>query len=198
MLFNWQAIYFGLQDSEGEVYCQDGRQFLLSNEIEYDLVVMDAFGSSSIPFHLTTEEAFSLFASRLKENGVLAINLESRSWNDILVRSLTATLKSSFSQVLALPTHENAEGLGNMILIAANRAMERTKQAPQWDIPPREYLQSMDYRRDFAWQNRFEPDTRQVPILTDELNPVDIWAEAINLQARKGLHQYFQPTGIYE
>ncbi len=188
--------YFGLEDSEGDIFCQDGRQFLLSNDQKYDIVVMDAFGSSSIPFHLITEESFGLIASRLKTGGVLAINLESKSWDDLLVRSLAATLKPHFSKVLALPTHDDAEGLGNMILLAANRPLERTKEMPQWKIPPREYLNSMDYVRDFAWQNRFEPDTQSAPILTDELNPIDLWSESINLQARQGLHHHFGREGL--
>ncbi len=183
--------YFGLQTSEGKVFCQDGRQFLQYRSESYDLIVMDAFGSSSIPFHLITEEAFALIASRLNEGGVLAINLESRSWDDLLVRSLTATLKPHFSTVLALPTHKEPEGLGNMIIVAANRPMKRSKEVPQWAIPPREYLESMDYRQDFAWQNRFEPEIGNAPVLTDDLNPVDLWAEAINLEARKDLHRYF-------
>jgi len=190
--------YFGLKESEGEVFCQDGRQFLISHEDSYDLIVMDAFGSSSIPFHLVTKEAFGLIGSRLNKNGVLAINLESRSWDDLLVRSLTATLKSNFSEVMVLPAHKDADGLGNMVVFAANRTLKRSKQPPQWDIPPRDYLQSMDYRQDFGWQNRFEPNIGEAPVLTDDLNPVDIWAEAINLEARKKLHQFFEPTGLYE
>jgi len=54
---------------------------------------------------------------------------------------------------------------------------------------------SVRYRRDFAWNNRFEPDTRQAPLLTDDLNPVDLWSEEINRVAQKDLHHYFAESG---
>lgn len=190
--------FFGLQASEGKVYCQDGRQFLLSQEDTYDLVVMDAFGSSFIPFHLITKEAFGLIASRLNEDGILAINLESTAWNDLLVRSVTATLKSHFSLVQALPAHHDSEAFGNIILLAANRPLARTEPPPQAELLPREYLQSMDYHRDYAWKNRFDPDIYEAPVLTDDLNPVDLWGEAINLNSRKALHQYFRSSDLYD
>ena len=39
-----------------------------------------------------------------------------------------------------------------------------------------------------AWDNRYEPPAAGGSVLTDDLNPVDLWAEAINLEARKVLH----------
>ena len=44
--------------------------------------------------------------------------------------------------------------------------------------------------------NRFEVDGTGVPVLTDDLNPIDIWAERINLVARKDLHEYFDEPGM--
>ena len=184
--------HFGLNASEGRVFQMDGRQFLITHQETYDIIVMDAFGSSSIPFHLVTKESFGLIASRLKPEGVFAINLESNGWNGLIVRSLAATLKPHFSKVLALPAHGESDGLGNMVIFAANRELAATRGTPQWKIPPREYLLSMDYRRDYAWDNRFVPETRHVPVLTDDLNPVDLWSEEINFIARKDLHSYFE------
>ena len=48
------------------------------------------------------------------------------------------------------------------------------------------------YAKNHAWDNRFEPDTREASVLTDDLNPIDIWSERINLEARKNLHAYFE------
>ena len=63
-------------------------------------------------------------------------------------------------------------------------------------IPPPGFRSDLVYRRDFAWQKRFVPDTRDAPILTDDLNPVDLWSEEINLMARQGLHSYFEEVGL--
>ncbi|MBK7140449.1 MAG: hypothetical protein IPH75_00035 [bacterium] len=41
----------------------------MENRTEYDIVIMDAFGSSSIPFHLVTEESFALIKEHLSAGG---------------------------------------------------------------------------------------------------------------------------------
>jgi spermidine synthase len=187
--------YFGLDASEGNCFQMDGRQFLLTHHEDYDVIAMDAFGSSSIPFHLVTEESFVLIASRLKPDGVLAINIEALGWHHILVRSLAATLKKSFSQVLALPTYQPSDGIGNIVLLASKEEL-RLKRELQRDYIDLNYRLTPSYHQSHAWDYRYEPDTRHVPVLTDDLNPVDLWAEAINLTARRNLHRYFEESGL--
>lgn len=187
--------HFGLQAAEGNIFHGDGREFLLRRDKTYDVVAMDAFGSSSIPFHLVTAEAFALIASRLKPAGVLAINVETLGWRHLLIRSLAATLKQSFTHVLALPTYEPAEEIGNMILLASNREMELLRPIVLSDITDLNYMNTPGVHQELAWAERFEPDTNGVPVLTDDLNPVDLWAEAINLKARRNLHAYFKESG---
>jgi spermidine synthase len=115
--------YFGLADHEARVHRMDGRQFLLSTDGVYDLIVLDAFGSSSIPFHLASREAFALMASRLSPDGVFTLNLQAIGWHDTIVRSLAATLGTQFSNVLALPTMEPPDQLGNVIIFASRRSV---------------------------------------------------------------------------
>jgi MFS family permease len=47
-----------------------------------------------------------------------------------------------------------------------------------------------------GWNQRFDPDTAAVPVLTDDLNPVDVWAEGTNFLARQDLHSYFSERGL--
>lgn len=178
---------FGLEDSEARVFHEDGRHFLTSSEMSYDAIVLDAFGSSSIPFHLVTRESFALAASRLAPEGILAINIEAVGWDDLLVRSLAATLNEEFAHVLALPIAEPPDRLGNLIMLASQRELELAHEIP---ATPDRY--SFLYDTNHAWDNRFAPETRGAPVLTDDLNPVDIWSERINRVARQGLHEYFE------
>jgi spermidine synthase len=187
--------HFGLLASEGYVFQMDGRQFLLRQEHTYDIVALDAFGSSAIPFHLVTEEAFALIASRLKPGGMVAMNIETLGWHHILTRSLAGTLKKSFSQVLALPTHEPPENIGNIVILASNRELS-LRQPITGEFTDSDYQLTPAYHQVHAWSNRFVPDTREAPVLTDDLNPVDLWAEAINLVARRDLHWYFEESGL--
>lgn len=47
----------------------------------YDIIVMDAFSSDSIPVHLVTKEAIQLYFSKLTANGLLVINISNRYIN---------------------------------------------------------------------------------------------------------------------
>jgi hypothetical protein len=47
-------------------------------EHAYDLLVLDAFSSDSIPVHLMTSEALSLYLSRLAPDGVLMMHISNR------------------------------------------------------------------------------------------------------------------------
>ena len=56
---------------ERELACGDAQQF--------DVLVMDAFSSDSVPVHLLTREAFELYAKHLRDDkSILAINISNR------------------------------------------------------------------------------------------------------------------------
>lgn len=60
----------------------DGRVSLTelesSSARQFDVLVVDAFSGDAIPTHLLTKEAFELYRSRLKSDGVLAIHISNR------------------------------------------------------------------------------------------------------------------------
>jgi len=120
------------------------------------------------------------------------MNIEAVGWHDILVHSLAVTMQTTFENVMVLPIAEPPNTLGNLVLLASERPLE-LEQDP---VPP-EYRFSSEYNRAHAWDNRFEvPDGDGAPILTDAYNPVDVWAERINLVAREQLHEYFNAPGV--
>ena len=57
----------------------DGRKGLereaASGEEPYDVIILDAFSGDSQPYHLSTREAFALYFSRLRPDGVLCVNI---------------------------------------------------------------------------------------------------------------------------
>lgn len=183
--------HFGLKPVEARVYEMDGRQFLITNDKKYDLIIMDAFGSSSIPFHLVTEQAFRLIKSHLSSGGILAMNIETVGWRDPIALSLAATINRQFKNVRLLPLAEPPDHIGNMIILASDRNLELIEEPP---LPLDRF--SAEYDRAHAWDNRFQIDTTAIQVLTDELNPIDIWAERVNYVARKDLHNKFRPSGL--
>lgn len=71
--------YFTFLDSCGprcQVVIGDARLSLArAGARQYDLIALDAFSSDAIPVHLLTEEALSLYLSRLAPGGVLAFHI---------------------------------------------------------------------------------------------------------------------------
>lgn len=89
-----------LQDAEAvvEVVAGDGR-LALEEELArgtvppYDILVIDAFSSHSIPVHLLTRESFQVYLARLKPEGVLALHV---STPHIDLRPVLAELAGHF------------------------------------------------------------------------------------------------------
>jgi hypothetical protein len=70
-----------LQDAKApyKVILGDGRlQLAQVPDRAYDLLIMDAFSSDSIPVHLITKEAFQLYFRKIKESGWLLVNISNR------------------------------------------------------------------------------------------------------------------------
>lgn len=183
--------HFGLEDDQATIYHVDGRQYLIGCYKTYDAIIMDAFGSSSIPFHLVTEEAFALVRSRLVPRGIVAVNVQCVGWHDPIVSSLAATLNRQFAHVLALPIAEPPDQLGNLVLLASDRELVMYA-----DLSLPDYRFSAEYDRAHAWDNRFTVDTTGVMILTDDKNPIEVWSERVNLVSRRQLHEALRDRRI--
>jgi spermidine synthase len=67
-----------LNDSKAHVrvVIGDGRlKIATAADRSYDLVVLDAFSSDSVPVHLLTREAVELYLQKLRPNGLLAFHI---------------------------------------------------------------------------------------------------------------------------
>lgn len=75
--------YFSfIEDSGAEIHVVEGdarlsleRELLEGESQGFDLLVMDAFSSDSVPVHLLTVEAFELYLKHLAPGGVIAVNI---------------------------------------------------------------------------------------------------------------------------
>jgi hypothetical protein len=56
----------------------DARLTLAASPARYDLIILDAFSSDSIPVHLLTQEAFAIYLSHLAPRGALVIHISNR------------------------------------------------------------------------------------------------------------------------
>ena len=67
-----------LKSCPSEVVLGDARLTLAKDTHQYDLFLIDAFSSDSIPVHLLTAEAFDIYRDRLGKDGVLIVHISNR------------------------------------------------------------------------------------------------------------------------
>ncbi|HCF57936.1 MAG TPA: ferrichrome ABC transporter permease [Myxococcales bacterium] len=68
----------GIENIEGDARLSLRRELLESGSHRFDLLVIDAFSSDSIPVHLVTREALGLYLEHLAPGGVLAFHITNR------------------------------------------------------------------------------------------------------------------------
>ncbi|GIW82201.1 MAG: hypothetical protein KatS3mg105_4008 [Gemmatales bacterium] len=86
--------YLRTCEAETEIVLGDAR-LSLKNRIEdgtFDILVVDAFSSDAIPFHLITKEALELYLKRLKPDGIVAFHISNRYLN---LRPVVANLAAA-------------------------------------------------------------------------------------------------------
>jgi spermidine synthase len=177
--------WFGFDDRAIDVTIGDGRSVLARSREKYDLIVMDAYCSESIPFHLVTREFLDVLRSHLTEGGLVAANLIGavEQPHSHLFRSIYRTYRARFPEV-AVHTVGGRAGYGspdrtrpldNIIVFASDRPLAsypEIVEAARRTAGDERY-RGLDLER-FA-RNRYEAAIRtdDVPILTDDFAPVD-------------------------
>lgn len=98
------------QCAKGEVSFIAGDARLTLSRAEpasYDLILMDAFSSDSVPTHLLTREAIQVYLSKLKPDGVVIMHLSNRNLQLRFVAMASAEAAGAHSMLQRyLPTEE--------------------------------------------------------------------------------------------
>ncbi|MRS11913.1 MAG: spermine synthase [Actinobacteria bacterium] len=105
--------YFWLpEDERSRVFVQDARRYVQTTGERYDIVIVDAYYSDSLPFHLTTEEFLREVKGIMTPDGVLAYNVISRVDGDgsDLFRSMYRTATGVWDEVWAFPLGIGKDG----------------------------------------------------------------------------------------
>ncbi len=106
----------------------DARQSLeneIGKEQKFDVLVLDAFNSDSIPAHLLTHEALEIYKQRLNSNGVLLIHISHRHINlKPIVFHFSKELNAQAFVLKSPPSEEYSKiSASEWVIITANRAM---------------------------------------------------------------------------
>ena len=109
--------FFGFrEDRLMNVHVDDGRQFIEKIREPYDVIFLDAFGSNSIPAHLTTQEFLQAVRRAVTPGGVVVGNVWGRLANP-LYDPMVRTYRDVFDELIIL----DVRGAENRILLALLR-----------------------------------------------------------------------------
>jgi spermidine synthase len=157
----------------------DGRVFLARPGPAYDLIILDAFNSTGVPFHLTTREFFEIVRRRLSPDGIFAANFVGQlmGGEGRLFWATYRTIRRQFGQVwVASPyiLEGRAPVAGNIIVYATVSAdpldlkvvqRNAAELAERWELRNTPYyMESLVHA----------PETPEgIPELTDAYAPVE-------------------------
>lgn len=91
-----------------EIINDDARTFLEKNEKKFDVVVVDAFSDTSVPFSMTSLEYAQTLDKATRSESVVAVNLIASSTG--ACQELLAGINNSYSSVFSHRAHFNRSG----------------------------------------------------------------------------------------
>ncbi len=150
-----------LRDCAGDwnVKIGDGRLSIAeAAPSSFDLLILDAFSSDSIPMHMLTREAVELYRSRVKESGLIAIHCSNRflALKPVLSRLAAGAGLTAMAQDNAPTDAENDAG----------------KTASEWVVMARRPETLQFLASDARWFE-LEPDPK-APLWTDDFS--NVWS----------------------
>jgi spermidine synthase len=161
------------------LHAQDGRLFLTRTRHQYDIILLDAYFTDAMPFHLTTKEFFELAQKKLTPNGIIVANLISAVTGPSgkIARAFVRTQRQIFPQTYVFaarrPDNVSLDTIQNVIVIA-------TREKQRLDI--KEIVKRAtainkglfpEPIQDIAVAHFDKPLPEDVPILTDDYAPTD-------------------------
>jgi len=166
----------------GRAVIQDGRRYLARHDEPVDFIVLDAYNSDAIPFHLITREFFELVRSRLTGDGILAINYIGRPAGDFVTDSLFRTLGAVFGpdRLICYRTGDDESSVQVMLVLAFRRPLTLLPLWREGDSAGGADRLSYELSR-----RKVPTDRPEGIVITDDLNPIDLSRAATALQWRR-------------
>ena len=163
--------YFGMRET-GRLHLieSDGRVFLNRHREPYDLIIVDVFTGSYIPFHMMTKEFYQLVRSRLNPHGVAAINILPA---EKLFVSNVRTLKLAFDNLDFFNSGDAAIEATSVIVAAPLDTLTASETAQRAAAAQARYQFRFDVSR-LLQERRIEPSGAKGEILTDDFAPANV------------------------
>jgi hypothetical protein len=109
-------------------------------DAKYDLLLVDAFSSDSVPIHLLTVEAMRTYLRVIKPGGVVIMHLSNRHLELVAPATAVAaaaggaSLTQTYNPPEGTPTFKEASAI--VLIVARNQAdLERFRSDKRWSVP---------------------------------------------------------------
>jgi SAM-dependent methyltransferase len=179
--------FFGFEPN-GELYVEDGRRFLQRVDRKYDFIVHDTFTGGAVPFHLLSRQVFEDTRRILAEDGVLCLVFVGYFDGEkaLPVRSVFRTLSKVYPHVRVVADPDDAAQPSNLVFFASAKPL---------DWRPAEWTGLSNRTRERLAEQQKTLAASEGVLITDELNPLDLWQVDKSERYRKWILQQF-PTEV--
>jgi spermidine synthase len=166
--------YFGMREtSKSRLVESDGRVFLKRHSEPYDIIMIDAFTGSYIPFHLMTKEFYSLVRERLSPHGVAVFNIMPGSK---LYDSNIRTLNTVFDRLDLYHASDPAAGGDSVLVMAPLGPLADADTLKQKAAAAQERYKFRFDVAQLAAASRIEPPKElKGEVLTDDFAPANVY-----------------------
>lgn len=172
---NIAKTYFAVNDDQRlNVFAEDGRIYLSGTEKKYDLIVLDAYSKTYVPFHLMTREFFESLDKHLNPGGVVVSNIISSLIGDTsdLLRAEYKTASQVFPQTYLFYTRSSSLSTVQNIILVATKDTTRYDKTDLLDMAEKTRQSALNVK---TVETYFEQEVRMVdvPVLTDDYAPAE-------------------------
>ncbi len=178
----------------GEVAVEDGRTYVERNKKTYDFVILDAFASEHVPFHLFSKEFFDKVKMRLSEDGIFCVNTVGLYRNKAWV-SVFKTISEVHPYVRVFTTPVKGKALGNIVFFASQKPFPA-----QIDVssarPRAQTAFAGILHHEFPAPNAKE--LAEAIVFTDNFNPIDDLYKEIMVAWRKNIIETSKEVLLFE
>ncbi|HEY0836311.1 MAG TPA: fused MFS/spermidine synthase, partial [Azospirillum sp.] len=143
----------------------DARRFVQTSAETHDVILVDLYNGTVIPFFTATREFFAAVRQRLAPGGMVMMNVASPADRDVLVGPLAATLAAVFPSVFVADA-----GNGNYFLIATAEARTLADVRVRLESAPAPAL----YASRRVAETIRPLDGAGHPVLTDDRSDIDL------------------------
>jgi spermidine synthase len=164
--------YFGVRETNRlHLFESDGRVFLNRHREPYDIIMVDVFSGSYIPFHMMTKEFYQLVRNRLNPHGVAALNI----WPaEKLFASNVRTMKLAFESLDFFDSGDPTVEATSVIVTAPLDPVNAAETAQRAAAAQEHYRFRFDVTK-LAKERRMQPPAGKGEILTDDYAPANVF-----------------------